>query len=228
MAGLALPNRPKRHEKNHGRQLAQRRRRPHAGRLRTRRAATRSLRSADRNAPESGDANVSRLVQQSRRNGLGRQGFPAHLWFVTVRPFDDGNGRIARAIADMGLARSERSWQRFYSMSAQIRQERSAYYDHLEQAQRGTMDITNWMAWFFDCLGHAIEGAQTTLATVLVKARFWSPSQQSPSMSARYSFSIGFWTDLRENSRRQNGRSWGGAHKIQLLAIFSPSSIKVS
>lgn len=97
----------------------------------------------------------------------------AHLWFVTIHPFDDGNGRIARAIADMGLARSERSSQRFYSMSAQIRQERRAYYEHLEQAQRGTMDITNWMAWFFDCLGHAIEGAQTTLATILVKARFW-------------------------------------------------------
>jgi Fic family protein len=97
----------------------------------------------------------------------------AHFWFVTIHPFDDGNGRIARAIADMSLARSERSSQRFYSMSAQIRQQRRAYYDHLEQTQRGTMDITNWMAWFFDCLGHAIDGAQTTLATVLVKARFW-------------------------------------------------------
>jgi Fic family protein len=97
----------------------------------------------------------------------------AHLWFVTIHPFGDGNGRIARAVADMSLARSERSSQRFYSMSAQIQQERRAYFDHLEQAQRGTMDITNWMAWFLDCLGHAIEGAQTTLATVLVKARFW-------------------------------------------------------
>src|SRR6202453_4996684 len=91
----------------------------------------------------------------------------AHLWFVTIHPFDDGNDRIARAIADMSLARSERSSQRFYSMSAQIQQERRAYYNHLEQAQRGTMDITNWMAWFLDCLGHAINGAQTTLATVL-------------------------------------------------------------
>jgi Fic family protein len=97
----------------------------------------------------------------------------AHLWFVTIHPFDDGNGRIARAIADKGLARSEKSAQRFYSMSAQILRERSAYYHHLEQAQRGTTDVTSWMAWFFDCLGRAIEGSQTTLASVLAKANFW-------------------------------------------------------
>jgi Fic family protein len=97
----------------------------------------------------------------------------AHLWFVTIHPFEDGNGRIARAIADMGLARSENSSQRFYSMSAQIRRERQAYYDHLEQAQRSTMDVTRWMEWFFDCLARAIEGAQATLASVLGRARFW-------------------------------------------------------
>ena len=97
----------------------------------------------------------------------------AHLWFVTIHPFDDGNGRIARAIADMSLARSERTSQRFYSMSAQIRLERASYYEHLERAQRGTLDITAWMLWFLDCLGHAIEGAQATLAMVLAKARFW-------------------------------------------------------
>jgi Fic family protein len=97
----------------------------------------------------------------------------AHLWFVTIHPFDDGNGRIARAIADMALARSENSPQRFYSMSAQIRQERAAYYDILEQTQKGTLDITPWMEWFLGCLGRAIEGAQTTLGTVLAKARFW-------------------------------------------------------
>jgi len=96
----------------------------------------------------------------------------AHLWFVTIHPFDDGNGRIARAIADMALARSEGIPQRFYSMSAQIRQERSAYYDILEQTQEGTMDVTPWMAWFLDCLGRAIEGAHTVLAAVLAKARF--------------------------------------------------------
>jgi len=97
----------------------------------------------------------------------------AHLWFVTIHPFDDGNGRIARAIADMALARSENSPQRFYSMSAQIRQQRNAYYDILEKTQQGTMDITRWMEWFVDCLGRAIDGAQTMLGAVLAKARFW-------------------------------------------------------
>jgi Fic family protein len=97
----------------------------------------------------------------------------AHLWFVTIHPFDDGNGRIARAITDMALARSEKSAQRFYSMSAQIRQDRDAYYDVLETTQKGAMDITPWMEWFLGCLRRAIEGAQATLATVLFKARFW-------------------------------------------------------
>jgi Fic family protein len=97
----------------------------------------------------------------------------AHLWFVTLHPFEDGNGRIARAIADLALARSEGSSQRFYSMSAQIRQERAAYYDILEETQKGTMDVTLWMEWFLGCLSRAIEGAQTTLAGVLLKARFW-------------------------------------------------------
>lgn len=97
----------------------------------------------------------------------------AHLWFVTIHPFDDGNGRIARAIADMSLARSERSPQRFYSMSAQICEERDEYYRILERTQRGTMDVTSWMAWFLDCLTHAIEGAQTALAGVLTKAQHW-------------------------------------------------------
>jgi Fic family protein len=97
----------------------------------------------------------------------------AHLWFVTIHPFDDGNGRIARAIADMVLARSEESPQRFYSMSAQIRQERKAYYDILEATQKGDLDITSWLEWFLDCLSRAFERAETILATVLDKARFW-------------------------------------------------------
>jgi Fic family protein len=97
----------------------------------------------------------------------------AHLWFVTVHPFDDGNGRIARAIADLALARSENSVQRFYSMSAQIRQERAAYYDILEGTQKGTLDITPWMEWFLGCLGRAIDGARVTHGAVLAKARFW-------------------------------------------------------
>jgi Fic family protein len=97
----------------------------------------------------------------------------AHLWFVTIHPFEDGNGRIARATADLALARSEQSSQRFYSMSAQIRQERADYYDILERTQKATMDITPWMDWFLGCLGRAIEGAQATLGSVLSKAHFW-------------------------------------------------------
>ena len=104
----------------------------------------------------------------------------AHLWFVTIHPFDDGNGRIGRAIADMALARSERTPQRFYSMSSQIRQERSAYYEILEQIQKGTMDVTLWMDWFLGCLDRALDGAQTTLGAVLSKAHFWEAIRPIP------------------------------------------------
>ncbi|WP_316214551.1 Fic family protein [Bradyrhizobium sp. SZCCHNR2035] len=97
----------------------------------------------------------------------------AHLWFVTIHPFEDGNGRIARAIADLALARSEESTQRFYSMSAQIRKERKAYYDILERTQRGTLNITNWLDWFLGCLERAFDGADTILGNVLQKAAFW-------------------------------------------------------
>ena len=96
----------------------------------------------------------------------------AHLWFVTIHPFEDGNGRIARAIADQQLARSENSKQRFYSMSAQIRQERKAYYDILEATQKGDLDITPWLEWFLDCLDRAFGGAETILGSVLLKAKF--------------------------------------------------------
>jgi Fic family protein len=110
----------------------------------------------------------------------------AHLWFVTLHPFEDGNGRIARAITDMALARSEGSPQRFYSMSAQIRQERNTYYDILERTQSGgsdrqpTMDITPWMDWFLGCLGRAIDGAQINLKGILSKARFWEKFAAAP------------------------------------------------
>jgi Fic family protein len=102
----------------------------------------------------------------------------AHLWFVTLHPFEDGNGRIARAIADMALARSEQSPQRFYSMSAQIRQERKAYYDMLESTQKGDLDITLWLEWFLDCLDRAFDGMQETLSIVLQKARFWETHKE--------------------------------------------------
>lgn len=98
----------------------------------------------------------------------------AHLWFLTIHPFEDGNGRIARAIADMALARSEHSRQRFYSMSAQIRLERTAYYDRLEATQKGDLDVTTWLEWFLACLDCAIAGADAILAAVMRKARFWA------------------------------------------------------
>jgi Fic family protein len=97
----------------------------------------------------------------------------AHLWFVTIHPFDDGNGRIARAIADMALARSENTSQRFYSMSAQIRAERNAYYDLLEKTQKGDLDITPWLTWFLSCLDRAFDGTENILGGVLRKASFW-------------------------------------------------------
>ena len=97
----------------------------------------------------------------------------AHLWFVTIHPFEDGNGRIARAIADMALARSEGTSQRFYSMSAQIRADRRGYYAILEATQKGDLDVTGWLTWFLDCLDAAFDGAEDILGRVLDKARFW-------------------------------------------------------
>jgi Fic family protein len=103
-----------------------------------------------------------------------------HLWFVTIHPFDDGNGRIARALTDLMLARSEQSSQRFYSMSAQIQKERNDYYKLLESAQKGNLDITPWMDWFLGCLGRAFEGAEAVLASVLLKTHFWERHQAAP------------------------------------------------
>jgi Fic family protein len=117
--------------------------------------------------------------EEGRSTDLVLKAGVAHLWFVTIHPFDDGNGRIARAIADMVLARSERSPQRFYSMSAQIRQERKTYYEILETTQKGDLDITRWLEWFLDCLGRAFTHAETTLETVLKKARFWDQNAGS-------------------------------------------------
>jgi Fic family protein len=97
----------------------------------------------------------------------------AHFWFVTIHPFEDGNGRIARAIADMMLARSENVAQRFYSMSSQIQHERDDYYLILERCQKGTLDITNWMVWYLNCLKRALDSSQKLLAAVLTKAEFW-------------------------------------------------------
>jgi Fic family protein len=101
----------------------------------------------------------------------------AHLWFVTLHPFEDGNGRISRAIADMTLARSEKTSQRFYSMSAQIKQEHKRYYDMLEQTQKSSLDITSWLRWYLECLGRAIDVAQTTVDITLQRTQFWQSAQ---------------------------------------------------
>ena len=108
----------------------------------------------------------------------------AHLWFVTLHPFDDGNGRIARVIADMCLARLENSDKRFYSMSSQIRIERKEYYNMLETTQKGGLDITKWLLWFLNCLHSAMKNTDGTLADVLTKARFWQ-KHSGVEMSAR-------------------------------------------
>ena len=97
----------------------------------------------------------------------------AHFWFVTIHPFDDGNGRIGRAIADMILARSEKTSQRFYSMSSQIQHERESYYKILEKCSKGGLDITLWIEWFLNCLKRAIAASDETLEAILTKARFW-------------------------------------------------------
>lgn len=97
----------------------------------------------------------------------------AHFWFITIHPFDDGNGRIARAVTDLQLAKSDSGNQRFYSMSAQIRKERNAYYDILEKTQKGSLDITGWLEWFLSCLDRALIATDETLSSVMKKAKFW-------------------------------------------------------
>ncbi len=104
----------------------------------------------------------------------------AHLWFVTIHPFEDGNGRIARAIADMALARAEGMSYRFYSLSSQFESERKDYYDQLEKQQRGTPEATNWLEWFLGCLGRAISSAENTLSAVLFKAQLWEKINRQP------------------------------------------------
>jgi len=104
----------------------------------------------------------------------------AHFWFVTIHPFEDGNGRIARAIADMALARADGTKDRFYSMSSQIAAERKDYYLRLETAQRGNVDITAWLEWFIGCLDRAVDGADGTLGAVLNKARVWQRINRQP------------------------------------------------
>ncbi|MBY5951623.1 Fic family protein [Algoriphagus sp. NF] len=104
----------------------------------------------------------------------------AHLWFVTIHPFEDGNGRITRALTDMILAQSDKSNQRFYSMSAQIRMERKQYYEMLEKTQKGNLDITDWLVWFLNCLINALKSTDTILTRVFFKAEFWQKHLDTP------------------------------------------------
>ncbi len=131
----------------------------------------------------------------------------AHFWFVTIHPFADGNGRIARAIADMALSQADGTKDRFYSMSSGIEQKRKEYYRQLEFAQRGTLDITGWIAWFLDCLDHTIEDAERTLGSVLRKADLWQRINLTQSTRANSSSSIACSTTSKGNSTRRSTRS---------------------
>lgn len=113
----------------------------------------------------------------------------AHLWFVTIHPFEDGNGRIGRAITDMSLARADNISERFYSLSTQFACERKDYYNELERQQRSTPEITPWLEWFLDCLGRAVSGAENTLGKVLFKSQLWDKINQNP-VSERQRFII--------------------------------------
>jgi Fic family protein len=119
----------------------------------------------------------------------------AHLWFLTIHPFDDGNGRVARAISDMLLARSDGSRQRFFSMSAQIRAERKDYYQMLETSQKGGLDVTSWIAWYLGCLNRALDAASDAMSSVLERTRFWDKHAS---------------TDLNERQRKMINRLFGG------------------
>ena len=155
------------------------------------------------------------LVWFERREGtegLIRAGL-AHLWFVTIHPFDDGNGRIARAIADQALAQSESSGQRFYSMSSQIRKQRAAYYDALERTQKAGLDVTDWLAWFLDCFAGAVDGAEQICGNVLRKADFWQ-------IHARESFN-----DRQKKALNRYVDGWTGKLTARKWAALAKCSI---
>jgi len=115
---------------------------------------------------------LSWINEKSQLDGIIRAGF-AHIWFVTIHPFDDGNGRIARTLTDMLLARDENNPKRFYSLSSQIMAERNEYYEILKATQSGTGDITEWLKWFLECMNRAILNSNTLLKKIMTKARFW-------------------------------------------------------
>lgn len=137
----------------------------------------------------------------------------AHLWFVTIHPFDDGNGRIARAIADLALARMEGTGHRFYSVSAQIQRERDRYYGVLERTQKGTLDITEWLSWFVACFDRAIETAEEQSRSVLRKAEFWQRFAEEP-LSARQKTILNRFLDGFEGNL--TARKWAAMGKCSV------------
>ncbi len=154
------------------------------------------------------------LAAPPRIDGLLRAAL-AHLWFVTIHPFEDGNGRIARAIADQALAQSEGSPRRFYSLSSQICRERTGYYAILETTQSGGLDVTAWLQWFLACFTRAIDGAEASGAGVLRKAGFWR-AHERVAMSERQRAVLGRWLDGFEG--HLTAKKWAA------LAKCSPAS----
>lgn len=143
----------------------------------------RKIKTGDWRDPRKGEIGRTRVEREMKAfidwfenddgtDGVLRAGL-AHIWFITIHPFDAGNGHIARALSDMMLARTEKTASRFYSLSTQLRAEQNAYYDVLERTQKGNLDITGWLAWFLLCLSQSFEGAKATQAPVFQKALFW-------------------------------------------------------
>ncbi|MBI5121338.1 MAG: Fic family protein [Rhodospirillales bacterium] len=145
-------------------------------------------------------------------DGLLRSGI-AHLWFVTIHPFEDGNGRIARAIADLALARTEGTGKRFYSVSAQIQRERSRYYDVLERTQKGSLDVTAWLVWFMSCFSHAVDVAEEKSQSVLRKAEFWLRFSEEP-LSVRQKTILNRFMDSFEGNL--TARKWAAIGKCSV------------
>jgi Fic family protein len=134
----------------------------------------------------------------------------AHLWLVTLHPFEDGNGRVARAVGDLMLSRNDGEPYRYYSVSAQLQREREAYYDMLERTQRGDLDVTSWLAWFLDCLARAVARADRELDRVLVKALFWQRVAHVP-LSERQAHALNRM--LEEFQQPVTNRKWSALTK---------------
>ncbi len=162
------------------------------------------------------DAETRRFLDWFERRtepeGLLRAGL-AHLWFAMLSPFDDGNGRMARAIADLALAQSEGSGQRFYSLSAQIRDDRAAYLDRLERARSGGLDVTEWLVWFVDCLDRALDRATAAGAEVLRKADFWQRYAREPLSQRQKTILERYLKDL---NGRPTARNWAALGRCSI------------